>query len=713
MKSALFFLTTLFLSAAASAQMAMGSFAQDFLEANQLMEEKNWRMSLDKWLELYNQQPENANLNYKIGYCFLQLPNQKLEGMSYLETAAENTTKKYDPYDPTVDEAPLEAHFYLGLAHHLKYEMDIAIGKFEFLVDELPQKHQLHQRSLRQIEMCNEAKDQIANPKNYVITNVGSVVNINTNEYSPVLSLDESTLFFTSRRLRSDSSNVDFIEIDTGELREDIYQSFRGPDGNWSEPELLNINRDNHTASVSVSPDGQTLFIYMDEDGNGQLYQSRLIGETWNEPELLGSDINTEAWETHASMTADGKTLYFVSDREGGYGGRDIYRCVKLPNDEWSKALNIGPTINTQYEEDAVFLAPDGQTMYFASTGHASMGGFDIFYSTLGPDGQWSKPQNIGYPLNTVDDDIFFYPTATANRAYYASRKEEGYGLKDIYVIDMPDAPVEAEMAVLKGYIIATEGEELPGDTEVIVTNITTGEVMNYRPRSRDGAYVAVLEPCNQYNVVYFANGEEVHAEDMSVPCESSFSEIEKEIFLLPVELADGTSEDPGDVDAQGDGGALGDGGDPVIVDIDEPAFNPDEPINVIVADGQAYYERYFVYDSGEYDNGERNFLAFLEAVVNMHETGKGKVMIEVESSASTVPSSRFNDNEELTAHRNAQATGRIEVELKKRGLTRGEAYDFTAPKELVQGPEYGYDAWKKAKYEPFQYIKARARFAN
>ena len=150
-----------------------------------------------------------------------------------------------------------------------------------------------------------------------------------------------------------------------------------------------------------------------------------------------------------------------------------------------------------------------------------------------------------------------------------------------------------------------------------------------------------------------------------------------------------------------------------MIINIEEPAFNPDEPINVIVADGQAYYERYFVYDSGEYDNGERNFVVFLKAVVNMHETGKGKVMIEVESSASTVPSSRFNDNEELTAHRNAQATGRIEVELKKRGLTRGEAYDFTAPKELVQGPEYAYDAWKKAKYEPFQYIKARARFGK
>lgn len=720
MKRGILFLLALSSAIISTAQMAMGNFAQDFLEANQLMEEKNWHMSLDSWMKLYNEQPDNANLNFKIGYCYLQLANEKLEGMSYLETAASNTSAKYDPYDPTEQNAPLEAVFYLGLAHHLKYEMDIANTKFQELMDELPEKHQLYQKAKRQMEMCNEAKYQIEHPKNYVISNVGKIINDNSNEYSPVLSLDENTMFFTSRRLRADSSNIDFYEIDTGELREDIYQSFRGPGGDWSAPELLNINGDEHTASVSVSPDGQTLFVYRDDESNGQIYQSRLIGETWNEPELLGSDINTEAWETHASVSTDGSTLYFVSDREGGEGGRDIYRCVKLPNDEWSKALNIGETINTPYEEDAVFLSPDGNTLYFASTGHNSMGGFDIFLSTLGPDGEWGEPENIGYPVNTVDDDVFFYPTAKANRAYYASRKEEGHGLKDIYVIDMPDAPIESDMAVLKGYVIAAEGEELPDDCLVTVDNITTEEQTEYRPRARDGAYVAVLEPCNQYHITYYANGEIVHEEDMNVPCESAYNEIEKEIYLLPVQLA-GNNPDSGE-NPDGGGAGEGGGGDPVVSittpvnpdtgEINEPDFNPDEPISVIVVEDQAYYERYFVYDIGEYDKDERNFVAFLEAVVAMSKSGK-TVMIEVESSASTVPSSRFNDNQELTHHRNQEAASQIAAELKARGLKQGTDFDFSGPSELVQGPAYGNDAWKKDKYEPFQYIKARAQFKN
>jgi hypothetical protein len=290
--------------------------------------------------------------------------------------------------------------------------------------------------------------------------------------------------------------------------------------------------------------------------------------------------------------------------------------------------------------------------------------------------------------------------------------------LKDIYEIDMPDAPVEADMAVLKGYIIAPEGESLPEDTQVIVTNLKTEEVAEYRPRERDGAYVAVLEPCNQYRVEYFANDSVVHEEDISVPCESSFSEIEKEIFLLPVSLGDGTGE--GDATA---GTGDGDNGDNTSGDgdgdtgagsgeIDEPDFDPTDPINVIVAEGSAYYERYFVYDIGEYRADERNFVAFLEAVQKMAKTDK-LVMIEVESSASNVPSSRFADNQELTAHRNAQAVQQISEELQKLGLKQGQDFDFANAVELVQGPQYGNDAWKKAKYEPFQYIKARASYAK
>lgn len=686
-----------------------GDFNQKFLEANQLMEEKAWRESISIWQELYSINNTNANVNYKLGYCYLQTSNDKLKSLTFLKTAASmELAKNYDPYDPSEDGAPVEAIFYLGRALHLNYQIDDAINSYNLLLEKITTKHFLHKEALRQIAMCNEAKYQLANAQNYLITNVGNVVNNDANDYSPIVSVDETALFFTSRRVRGDSSNNFIRDLDTGEWKEDIYVSYKDQDDEWTEPELLNINTDEHAASISVSPDGQKLYLYYDEGGNGQIYESVLVGETWEEPQLMGSDINSDAWETHATVSADGKTLYFVSNRDGGYGGRDIYRCVKLPNDDWSKALNIGPNINTEYEEDAVFLSVDGKTLYFASTGHKTMGGFDIFYSTIGTDGEWSEPVNIGYPLNTVDDDVFFYPTADQKSAYYSSRKEEGFGLKDIYRIDMPDTPLESDLAVLKGYIIAPEGEDLPENCYVLVTNNKNGDVTEYHPRARDGAYVAILPPCMGYHIEYVVQREIVHEEFINVPCESAYNEIEKEIYLLPLHLGgppevvviDKSNDDPKVDDPKVD--------DP-IVEVPDTGFDPENPVNVTVTATEAYFERFFVYDFHEFGTGEEKFAEFIEGVKGLIDIN-GTAELHVESSASWVPSSRFRDNYELTGWRNQTARDQMSDALSILGYTKGEDYTFDSPEEKVQGPKYENDAHKKNKYEPFQYIKAWAK---
>lgn len=684
----------LLLSNVAVAQMSNAQFNDKFFEANQLMEEKLWNSAIEIWDELIQNDPYNANVNYKIGYCYLQTSNQKLKALPFLKTAnSEEIYLGYDPYDPSETRPPAESLYYLGRAYHLNYEMDKAIDSYNLLISKLPEKHRLVGMSKRQIEMCEEAKKQVASPKSYVINNVGSAINTEANEYSPVVSIDESALFFTARKVRKDSSNVGLSDLDTGEPREDIYVSYKNQEGNWMEPELLNINTDAHAATISVAPDGQTLYIYYDEDGNGEIYQSVLIGETWTNPEPLGSDINTDAWETHATVSADGNTLYFVSNRDGGYGGRDIYRCVKLPNGDWSKSLSLGPTINTPYEEDSPFISPDGKTLYFASTGHNSIGGFDIFQTTLGEDGEWSEPENLGYPLNTVDDDVFFVPTADGKRAYYSSRKEEGFGLKDIYILELPE-PVSTDLSVLKGYIYAPEGEDLPRDTYILVTNKNTGEVTEYRPRQRDGAYVAILPPCIPYHIEYVVDEEIVHEEFVNVPCESSYNEIEKEIYLLPVILADGEKG--------------------YEVRIDDPIgdeYNPDEPVKVTFEEeiGIAEFERYFVYDFHEFGKGEELFQEFIDNVAKIIDA-KGKAEIFVESSASKVPSSRFRNNQELTDYRTKTAQDQIKESLLKKGYSEDQI-SFANPRSLVQGPDYKNDAIKNRHvYEQFQYVKARAK---
>ncbi len=513
-------------------------FASKFLEANQMLEERLWIQSINAWIDLLVENPNNANINYKIGYCYLQTANSKLEALQYLEAACDKRfSKSYDPYDPVEKRAPVQALFYLGRAQALNLKVDDAIATFQKLQKQLGKKHLMYIDATRELEMCMEAKSQMENPRNYKITNVGPILNTASNEYSPVLSLDESQLFFTSPRIRPDSSNSKIIDFVTMQYKDDIYATFKNEEGVWMEPELLNLNTDAHDAAISVSPDGQTLFIYRDNFGDGQLLESTLIGETWSEPTLLGSDINTAAWETHATVSADGNTLLFVSDRTGGVGKRDIYRCVKLPNGEWSRALNIGTQVNTIYDEDAPFLTADGKTLYFASRGLNTMGGFDIFYSKLGQDGEWGAPVTLGYPINTVDDDVFFVPMADGRRAYYSSSKDGGYGLKDIYLVDMPDITEETQLAVLKGFVITPEGEELPDDLRILVKNDKNAEVSEYRPRKRDGGYLAVLNPCTSYHIEYYQGKEKIKDDDINVPCETSFQEIEREVFLVPVSL--------------------------------------------------------------------------------------------------------------------------------------------------------------------------------
>jgi tetratricopeptide (TPR) repeat protein len=522
-----------------NAQISGSNFNYKFLEANQLMEEKLWNRASDIWSQLVSEDPSNGNVNYKLGYCLLETANRKLESLKYLEQAVEaGVSENYDPYDPSEKKAPIDSRYFLSRALHLDYQMERAIINYNQLIAEIPSKHRLVSLAERQIEMCNEAIYQVANPQNYSISNADSTINSSYNDYSPVISLNEKTLFFTSRRIRVDSTNISITDDDTGENKEDIYVSYKNQDNEWQSPELLNINTDEHAASISVSPDAQTLYIYFDQGGNGDIYKSQLVGEIWTTPEPMGSDINSPAWETHITVSSDEKTLFFISDRENGYGGRDIYRCVKLPTNKWSKALNVGPELNTPYDEDAIFLSADGKTLYFSSNGHTSMGDFDIFSSSLGDDGAWSKPQNIGYPINTTDADVYFYPTADNNRAYYSSGKKGGLGLKDIYSIDLPESKIDSDLSVLKGYIYPAEGEKLPDNCLVVATNKNTGELTEYRVRQRDGSYIAILPTCETYEIEYFVNDELVEEESIDVPCESGYQTIDREIFLLPVQLS-------------------------------------------------------------------------------------------------------------------------------------------------------------------------------
>jgi outer membrane protein OmpA-like peptidoglycan-associated protein len=318
-------------------------------------------------------------------------------------------------------------------------------------------------------------------------------------------------------------------------LQRIFYYSIKKKDGTWSSPKSIseNVNTFGNEASISLSADGQQLFLYRDVNG-GDIYVSDLDGNFWNMPMELGPNVNTKAWETHAAVS--GNTLYFVSDRkEGGMGGRDIWRCVKLPNGLWSLPTNLGPQINTPYDEEAPFIHPDGVTMFFSSNGHKSIGGFDIFKSVKDDEGKWSTPENMKAPINTPDDDIFYVQSADGKRGYFSSVRKGGMGEKDIYMINFEKSIAEP-LTLLKGYLTFDGTEKAPSNINIVVTDMETGLVVQeVKPNSISGKYILILNPGasgKAYTISYEAEGYQPVSDKIEIPANSSYQEIEKELQL-------------------------------------------------------------------------------------------------------------------------------------------------------------------------------------
>ncbi|MCC6840728.1 MAG: PD40 domain-containing protein [Flavobacteriales bacterium] len=699
-----------------------------FDEASRLMEEKLYGQAAETWKALVERDPDNANLNWKTGQAYMLSYNAKAKALPFLQTAAAKrsnryggvNTSGYDPFDPKERNAPVEVDYWLGRAYHLNNEFDRADSSYRKFLAGAAQRNDFKQLATRGLEQTANARKLQAEPKEYQVSNIGPLVNSDHPDFSPVVSVDGNALFFTSRRIRPDSSNKGVLDPLAGLPYENIYVSYKDRNGKWQAPELLNINPPfGHLASVNVSADGQTLITYKDDDGDGNLYESKLVGELWSDPVKMGSDINTKAWETHGALSADGNTFYFVSNRPGGSGGRDIYRVVKLPNGEWSKAQNLGATVNTPYEEDGVFIHPDGRTMYFASTGHNSMGGFDIFTTEQQADGSWSAPLNIGYPLNTVDDDVFFVTTADGRRGYFSSDKMGGYGEKDIYFVDFPQEMESEGLAVLKGFIIPPPGEKLSPSTILYVTDKATGEVKSYKPRQRDGVYVAILAPCKNYNLDYRVNDKTVHTEDIFVECESAYQEINKEVYLNPVALAGAASivdmpegappgsKEPG---VPVKDGVVQAGEETTIPPAKTDAQRQQQGEHHVTPDASyaAEFVKYHGYNEKGIDIGTAEWKDFVTKVLALVDQ-QATVDITIESSASHVPTRTYGNNDKLSTLRMEEASTRLIDAIKAAGKDPAKLR-LVSVNHLVQGPKYRGDYKDTAKYGKFQYVKLKAR---
>jgi hypothetical protein len=500
-------------------------------------------------------------------------------------------------------------------------------------------------------------------------------------------------MIYTSRR--TGERGVD------GQFYEDILISERKADNTWTMARPISpyINTPTNEASISVSADGNTLFLYRD-DGGGNIYSSSTQNGEWMAPVPLGSDINTRSWETHACLTADGNTLYFVSDRPGGYGGRDIYRCVRLGNGQWSKALNLGPTINTENDEDSPFIHPDQRTLFFSSTGHKSMGGFDIFFTSLIDSTNWAEPINIGYPINTPDDDIFYNTSPDGKRAYFSSVRPGGFGEKDIYLAVL-DRPVAQPLTLLKGRIYNANGAPLTQKIEIVVANTTTGELAgNYRP-NRNGNFTIILVPGNTYQLSYYVDDKEYSNEIIDVPAGSGFEEIERAIDLRDLVLGNIGSDVPVDT-AKPAPVTLP--GDPVVTTPRKPIPNYKAELTETHA---LNFTMFFKYNISEIDPNDADFKIFIDSCV-AHINKYGEINFRVTGAASQVPTKKFESNKALAADRSSRAQSAVEKALQAKGIDISKVH-WVKVTSRVLGPQYQSDYIKnKATYEKYQYVKLR-----
>ncbi|MCX7729234.1 MAG: carboxypeptidase regulatory-like domain-containing protein [Bacteroidia bacterium] len=501
--------------------------------AKQTMYGGKYKSAIKQFKELYDKSPANSELPHYIGYCYYEIGDMT-NAATYFKEAESNGA------------AIPETYLYLGLIYQKQSNFEKALEKFNQYKSKVNSKKQLEESDVEvYIAQCNNAIQMKQSPVPVSIINMGQDINSAYDDATPCISADGKILVFNSRRPEDPNSPMD-VEGD-GKYFQDIYIStFDTVNKKWTpaQPVPGNVNTDAHDAVTSISPDGKMIFIYKNDTKDnqslgGDIFVSKVMKNKWKTPEPIGKPINSTYWEGGACLSPDGKTLYFTSERKGGFGHSDIWMSTKINNKEWSKPVNLGKTVNTPYDEVGLFMAPDGKTLFFASNGPGSMGGYDIFKTTY-ENGQWTTPVNLGYPINTEFNDGPISIDASGKIAYISSDRPGGVGEKDIYMINISEYPLIGNkkerlsngLSILKGTVrdgfegfgISDAKIEVYDDKDVLVYSTTTNE---------NGEYFLTLAGDKSYTIKANAKGFQGMSEKIYLPTGKEDTYILVKDFLL------------------------------------------------------------------------------------------------------------------------------------------------------------------------------------
>ena len=482
---------------------------------------EEFEKALPLFLKLDELVPDNFEIKYNIGACYLNTAYEKTKGIPYLEFALE---KGGNLLPPTV-------LYDLGMLYHLNYQFDEAENQFNKYLSTAQKSDLYITKSTRMIEVCENAKEIYNNPVDFDIFPLGLPVNSENSESTPLISADEEIIYFT----RSFSKLYGQIEIEF--LKKIYFSTYKNR--KWQDPIEINISAPPEGMQISLagsSPDGELLFFSIGNSISSDLFMCKIEDGSCSELITLPENINSPFWEGKISITPDGQEIYFSSNRPGGYGGKDIYRSKKEKNGKWSTAINLGPSVNTEFDEDAPFIHPDMHTLYFSSTGHNTIGGYDVFSSSqTETDNDWTEPTNLGYPLNTTSDDIGFVISADGNNAYLASSHDNKFGKYDIYKVILHKT---IPLTLIKGTIMGGNPPK-PVKARIRVVDNETREKLKYiyNPNPKTGKYLMIFPPNKNYDMVIEAEGYYPQLINIHVPNQTYFYELFQEIFLKQVRV--------------------------------------------------------------------------------------------------------------------------------------------------------------------------------
>lgn len=504
------------------------SYAQDINvskvqnKAEKLFQLRNYASALPLFLQLETAGAETEHLDYKIAKCLIASDeiNNRANAAGYFEQIDVSSFK----------ELPRDYYKDFGDAYMYNEQVEQALIMYDKMLSSAGTDRREKSKAQKRIDWAKNAYSLMRIPKNVKIERLGESINSEFIEYNPVVSADERVMAYTALRP---------AESKTGEkMKEDILIS-HNETGSWSMPQVVQVQTPNNYGTAGISADGQEMIIFIGDQSNGSLYKIHKDGNAWTRPIPIDGGVQSKYMESTASVTPDGKVIYFASNRPGGYGGMDIYKSTRSEDGIWGRAENLGPEINTKANEDAPFIHPNNQLLFFTTDGHNGMGGNDIYKSEF-KNGQWDTPKNMGYPINTTANDNYFTLIADGSRGYFSSDRKGGMGGQDLYVMDMPEDYETIPLTMIKGKILDADTQK-PMKTKIFMIDTETKEKLDYvyNPDPKTGDYLVILPPNKSYDMIIESEGFLPYTLNIDVPNQTEFYELYQKIFLKTIKHFD------------------------------------------------------------------------------------------------------------------------------------------------------------------------------